>query len=431
MPDTAIPSSSDSNPLDWSKFNRDAYRKATFAACRALQTQADKFIPLCSKSPGVPLPGELSRAANSLHTSLEILSNPDGPSDEDERASKLAMFFPPGTRIPGDAVAPEDLVSGLFLPIFKAIYPTLRKIMMAYATPGFRENWHAFHPVFWQDEHFVAVEKIAYHQGEKFNARFADLPWMVQQIIGLLVTCCSAARRRMSEDVFFLEALFWALVVNNGIVPFFRRDFTPNLVDPELGAASLFNGFFAPLRPILITNPKTYKQHVRSEKEAGFSCAFTLVQGFLANFFATYRGDSGYWPKDSDDPEATSKDLIMNQFMDIYCDTVGTIGKYTEAWPDSAELQAEMKEERRGWKKAMVTQYVCPDTCDYCQTSIEETKLMRCSKCISARYCSRKCQKTAWKHGCVWRLTTARDSSFGRCRTRTFALMPRRWMSGR
>lgn len=44
--------------------------------------------------------------------------------------------------------------------------------------------------------------------------------------------------------------------------------------------------------------------------------------------------------------------------------------------------------------------YSAPDTCDSCGLVVDDGKLMRCSKCLFARYCSSDCQREAWTKGC-------------------------------
>lgn len=47
----------------------------------------------------------------------------------------------------------------------------------------------------------------------------------------------------------------------------------------------------------------------------------------------------------------------------------------------------------------MAASYAITDACDHCGKSLDQTKLMRCSRCLCARYCGREYQTESWKSG--------------------------------
>lgn len=402
MSSTAAEPSPPDSALDWSQFDRDLFLKAAFDACSTLQTHTDAFLGANYSPPGAAAPEALPRTAKTISRLLDVVAHRI-TLDTAGRAAALAQLFPAGTPISGDERAPDDLVTGLFLPIFKNVYPWLRRIMMTYATPCFRENWNAFHPTSWPRHIREGTDQSVIAQAALFNEIFRPLVSNVHQILGILVLCCSAARRRVADDIPMLEALFWSLVVHPAVTPFFLKDYTSSLIQPGAASLALFEAFLA-LQAILVANPRTYKRHIQSQTELGLSTAFSSASQSAAYFHLRYLPNPDYRPKETSDPASTPEDVFLNQCLDVYYDSVGALGQLPDVSSDSAVLRESIKTEHQNLKHSIVTHYVCPDTCDYCQRTVEETKLMRCSRCRFSRYCSRDCQLAGWKEGYIWRI---------------------------
>lgn len=76
-----------------------------------------------------------------------------------------------------------------------------------------------------------------------------------------------------------------------------------------------------------------------------------------------------------------------------------TFGNHGKPMSNLDSLMESFKEGRKKSEQLILSRYRSPDACDMCRATVEGTKLMRCSRCLLARYCGRDCQKRGWKEG--------------------------------
>lgn len=218
-----------------------------------------------------------------------------------------------------------------------------------------------------------------------------------------------------------LDALFCALVLHPTFRPLFMTNYSPSMLNARDASVSLNHAFFA-LDPVLITD--AYRQYIRSEEETGLSSVFARIQGYLASCAVQLLPHKDGEPilEGSLTFDATPETMLMKQMLNICHDSMAAVGQCAQTSMFFDSYRESMKEYRRGEKERTCTSYVCPNTCDYCQKSVDETKLMRCSRCGFAGGSARH---ALGKKGAFARGTGRSRTDSRKRRTRLFALMPR------
>lgn len=134
-------------PLNWADFRRKDYVAAIAETSRALSKTVAAVVRDAGPKPKPPGPMSqaLDDAIYEILLLIDTLSNCfEFPED---RARNLALFFPTGTAVSKNAVAPKELVAEMFLELFRESFSTLRTILISFAMPGLRREWGAFHPL--------------------------------------------------------------------------------------------------------------------------------------------------------------------------------------------------------------------------------------------------------------------------------------------
>lgn len=292
---------------------------------------------------------------------------------------------------------PEDIVAAIYLNVFKVIYPGLRGLIMAFTTPGLRKSCKVFHPMPGASLPFVVpgipVTKKDLKGLEEFNRVLFPPYLQASRLLRSLLGCCSPARARVADDVILLDALMWGLVLAPKITEFVFLDMDERKLDADDADLTSKNAEYYVISWLnaVATNSKPYKQHVNRLTNEGSGFAFGLVQNYLLEVPKRHK------KRPSLDGSTQTSDLMKN-ILAMVGETANLIGQLG-AGRRMDEMRTLFKEKRREWKRSITTQYVCSDACDFRGRTVEETKLMRCSKCLCARYCSRECQKVAWKAG--------------------------------
>lgn len=131
---------------DWAEFDRDNYLEVTIALARKVAEHTDAYVG--AARPGAPPPSNavLAEPFRRLMGMIDSFAHYKGAMPPEARAEILGPFFPRGSVVPETDPACE-LVTDVFLILFKELYPTLRKIIIAYAMPALRREWGAFHPL--------------------------------------------------------------------------------------------------------------------------------------------------------------------------------------------------------------------------------------------------------------------------------------------
>lgn len=154
-------------------------------------------------------------------------------------------------------------------------------------------------------------------------------------------------------------------------------------------------GAVIPLKAVLLAHPKAYRQHVQNTVTSGNPSAFGLVERYWVVAYRRLRSMNFVSPIGEVAPFTQlckSMEDRCNRFMD-------QIGDFTELSDIPVEVdRVGSKTERRVKKTQMAAMFAITDACDHCGKSVDETKLMRCSKCLCTRYSGRDCQMTAWKN---------------------------------
>lgn len=304
------------------------------------------------------------------------------------------LFFPPGAVVPADVPVPDDLAGELYFGLFKEIYPTLRKALIGYAMPALRREWGAFHPLLVPDGPLdldlggaVPDVDLLPETTSSFNKIFEILYHASQMILGTLLERCSAARRRIADDVVLLDALAWALVLGPSVTPFFFRGLDPNSLDPTEIKARLEYAV-SPLRTVLLSHPKGYKQHVQSIVDSSRPSAFALVERYFFVAYDRYRLEN--W--------LLLMAICLARPLKSWLNRCSLIWAYS--WCRSAILRGSRIFLRKSVTDSRWSGLGSPGTLwRPIMLSWIPAKLMRCSRCLCARYCSRDCQTEAWKTG--------------------------------
>lgn len=392
QPDSAPPS------VDWSLFNRESYLSDAREACQELTAEIDAVLQLA-------LPGgahSVRRATNRLLRLINLIVKTKGFSGADTREQDLKTLFPPGTDLRGVDRAPEALASELFLAVFKEVYPAIRRAAVAYGMPELRRRWGAFHPLHLPSALLDPNEALPDKIVDNLK-RFDDYCGFVRfprQLLGTLLVHCNPARRRVADDRVLLDALLWGLLFGPGAVSFV---FQQSLPDDDVAAPLdiLFGGTYATLRRAFLSNSKPYKLHLeRIASSDEPSAMFMFREPSPLSVFQLY------WLsaicRRSEDIDSLSEDSprrrLYRRMWNFFGELVGAfgyLGRPTRFMEDGKLLEV-MKVTRKE-KKSNLTDKLSRDGCDFCGRSVEDVKLMRCSRCLVARYCSRECHKEAWK----------------------------------
>lgn len=313
--------------------------------------------------------------------------------------------------IPTDTVVPEKLATDMFLAIFKEIYLILRRILIGYAMPALRREWAAFHPFLLPNGslevlrgELLSDKQLSSESTTLFDRIFGLAANGASQMLGSLAFYCSPARRRVADDVVLLDALLWNLVLDPRAMPLFFQRRNLNPVQAQDLQEYLMLASFS-LHAVFASHAKTYKQYVQAQVNAGEPSAFASVECcFVAAHKHFAPPDFIPFP-DFDGPQTPFSKLLsvvtfVKSAFSLYVSGRVDPSVSTE---HAEVLKNIFKMMRRSDKDTIRVAWATEDACDYCGSSVEETKLMRCSKCLYARYCSGECQREAWNKGRKYR----------------------------
>lgn len=193
-----------------------------------------------------------------------------------------------------------------------------------------------------------------------------------------------------------VDALAWCLVLGPDISNFLFQGPDPNASEMEDIATSIM-GAIMPFQVVLLAHPQRYKQHVQAVVNSGKPSAFALMERYWVVVYHRLRSRNFESP--IGEPGTPFEQLI--QLMKDHINRFMTqIGNFTQLSDIRVEINRDRsKMERQISKDRLAAHFAITDACDHCGKSVDETKLMRCSRCLYARYCGRDCQAEAWKSG--------------------------------
>lgn len=333
---------------------------------------------------------------------LKLISESDSTKTRPVHLVELIEYEFPGIRLPPVSEMGSAQHIELLYTIYKQSGPTLRKI----AFFGVNPYLHAFHGII---PHSEVASRLPWRQaippgkpapgeasGDFFLLSMARL-CSHQAMHCLALTFKSLkARQAMSQDLEFLD--FLAATISDMAIVTVAAHENSLLGDKDLVAqwANMLEPHVQMLLMLALENREEWAAHVSSPKR---SKSLPVIFDPKANFtdppprsslFATL----GTLRNKLDEKGGTDGENAGNS-IDLFRLRLVQIG-----WPDKVNL-------RLGSEKAAFlnsigigtpnAQHAPPVSCERCGK--KGVKLLRCSRCHNAWYCSSACQKEAWTSG--------------------------------
>lgn len=307
------------------------------------------------------------------------------------RVKGLKDFFP-GAQVPAEPV-PTEFQAKLMLAVFRDLFPSVRRLVLAFSDPQRRKAWKAWSPR--EARPNDSLQGAQLRDTQIFDYYYYE-PYDLAGNVIRLFTAARPLRRRLSEDVALLDALALGILGS----PLVRRAcFTkPDLLSWEISDLKSLEhqseDAFDPLRIALVEHAKLYREHLEAGRAASDNPPALVLINCLATRVNTYESYLMGWHPG---PNTSHRKVMVAALASIFQSDIFLRRALGLPYAGGDDQIAQFQ---RGRQKTKEKYGNILDSCDQCDKPFQQDEsLKRCSRCLTARYCSQNCQVEAWKKG--------------------------------